>query len=863
MAILTDIERLNYYEGEFLGAVDFQAEQEYHRDMRRRHNLGQHTWGIVTGLELAQPPNGNMDGAYTEVDVYLQPGMAVDGFGREIVVLNQSQLTPSMFAAFAASSPSTPVLMYVWICYQQALLEPPADACTSMNVSDAYARVQETYTLTVTATNSAPPNAAIVVDGNPTTPPVEPSSPAPSPSPTLTDPPPIPLPYDDSIPFQEFSTDDTNLIWWLPLGAVMLDPYNLVFVQTSVAAANSGREYAKNVSAEVLAPAGTYIIADRNSPYPPVASSSDPNLGGVSAEVAGSLQVDFVLNAELTALIGGLYNTSNPVTRPLTIIGNSDGNQDLIEFRDAVTGQSTWYINQEFDGKTLGLNFGEVVQSGSGATSYDNRIFIQPTQTGSVPSPRNVGIGSSTPRNPVGIRGQGKWWELLSFEDNVGTTQWHLNHNPQGTDSSGNPLKPGLNFCETQPGANFRLFLQTGGNVGIGTGAPVASLDVAGGLLHVAQTSGLAASSPGAYLGWNLSGGTGEMDFINNQGSGSGGFAFVNTPSSGSPLTTLVTITGGGNVGIGTATPQQDLSLAVGMNIDQLDANTGTLPTTGPSPALTFGSTSGEGIGSPRSGPNRFSLNFYTGYALQMSIANPMNGAGVFIGAAPVSGPVPQPGSLTVNGNRTYLMGVDTADNHWIMAGGTAEPQFNAIGFTPSTQTVTIGSGSFPWDLTIYGTVNGTKVGYVADRFINRDAVKLERGDVVVLHPTPSSQYYGADGRVPLAEVQIAETPLDARVCGIVDEPALAAAKVSDLDRKKLGKVDVGLMVTLGAYAYCKVDADISPISPGDLLATSPTRGHAQKVDAKAEVRPGSIIGKALGSLTKGKGMIPVFVSHQ
>ena len=50
MANITDIERLNYYEGEFLGATDFQAEQEYHRDMRRRHNVGQHTWGIVSGL---------------------------------------------------------------------------------------------------------------------------------------------------------------------------------------------------------------------------------------------------------------------------------------------------------------------------------------------------------------------------------------------------------------------------------------------------------------------------------------------------------------------------------------------------------------------------------------------------------------------------------------------------------------------------------------------------------------------------------------------------------------------------------------------------------------------------------------------
>src|SRR5580658_10822280 len=125
MAYNTDIERLNYYEGEYLGAVDFQAEQEYHRDMRRRHNLGQHTWGIVTGLQLAQVPNGLNDpnGGAAEADVYLQPGMAVDGFGREIVVLNQYQLTPSMFAAIAPQGNSVQTLQ-IWIGYQQALLQP-------------------------------------------------------------------------------------------------------------------------------------------------------------------------------------------------------------------------------------------------------------------------------------------------------------------------------------------------------------------------------------------------------------------------------------------------------------------------------------------------------------------------------------------------------------------------------------------------------------------------------------------------------------------------------------------------------------------------------------------------------------------
>src|SRR5580698_6941999 len=102
MANITDIERLNYYEGEFLGAADFEAEQEYHREMRRRHNVGQHTWGIVSGFDLVQIPNGAVDpnGGLPEVDIYVQPGMAVDGFGREIVGLNKMQLTPDLFAPY-------------------------------------------------------------------------------------------------------------------------------------------------------------------------------------------------------------------------------------------------------------------------------------------------------------------------------------------------------------------------------------------------------------------------------------------------------------------------------------------------------------------------------------------------------------------------------------------------------------------------------------------------------------------------------------------------------------------------------------------------------------------------------------------
>jgi hypothetical protein len=71
-----------------------------------------------------------------------------------------------------------------------------------------------------------------------------------------------------------------------------------------------------------------------------------------------------------------------------------------------------------------------------------------------------------------------------------------------------------------------------------------------GGLLHVADNTGApTVTSQGAYLGWNaLTRSTEETDFINNRGGGSGGFAFMDAPSSGAPRTTLMIISGDGNL---------------------------------------------------------------------------------------------------------------------------------------------------------------------------------------------------------------------------------------------------------------------------------------------------------------------------
>jgi len=95
-----------------------------------------------------------------------------------------------------------------------------------------------------------------------------------------------------------------------------------------------------------------------------------------------------------------------------------------------------------------------------------------------------------------------------------------------------------------------------------------------------------------------------------------------------------------------------------------------------------------------------------------------------------------------------------------------------------------------------------------------------------------------------------------------VEPQTFTSDQLEHLDRTKIGPGQIGLMVTLGAFAHCKVDADVAPINVGDLLTTSPTRGHAQKALDPAKA-VGAIIGKALGSLKKGKGKIPVLVMLQ
>ena len=82
--------RVHYFQGQFLRPQDFTDEQAYHLAHHRRHNIAHHEWGIVAGLDLIVDLQ---DGA-----AVVEPGVAVDGFGRELVLPDRRSIDAKVFA---------------------------------------------------------------------------------------------------------------------------------------------------------------------------------------------------------------------------------------------------------------------------------------------------------------------------------------------------------------------------------------------------------------------------------------------------------------------------------------------------------------------------------------------------------------------------------------------------------------------------------------------------------------------------------------------------------------------------------------------------------------------------------------------
>ncbi|MGN9811263.1 hypothetical protein ACTMSW_18115 [Micromonospora sp. BQ11] len=142
-------------------------------------------------------------------------------------------------------------------------------------------------------------------------------------------------------------------------------------------------------------------------------------------------------------------------------------------------------------------------------------------------------------------------------------------------------------------------------------------------------------------------------------------------------------------------------------------------------------------------------------------------------------------------------------------------------------------------------------------------------GDISLANADLAEEFDVADAHlhaaIPGAVLVIGETgalelsgkPYDTAVAGVVSgagsfAPAMVLDRRPDSDRRR--------PLALAGKVFCLVDATHGPVRPGDLLTTSPTRGHAMRV-ADPLKAVGAILGKALGPLKGGRALVPILVT--
>ena len=314
-----------------------------------------------------------------------------------------------------------------------------------------------------------------------------------------------------------------------------------------------------------------------------------------------------------------------------------------------------------------------------------------------------------------------------------------------------------------------------------------------------------------------------------------------------------MTILEGGKVGIGTAAPTEALEVS-GRILSRIDANAGTGADTGGSVSLqNYAKTSGQSwvfFNMGRGYGSGLQLWEYPATAPRITV---LEGGAVGIGVtAPasmlhVAGDIRADGNVNVNGalGTGYLnvsQGMTINGNLGI---GLNEYDVRRDGEPASPLVVrgdirTIGNGN----VSVSGDVLLTGADCAEDFDVSA-GVMPEPGTVVII---------AEDGT--LRESQEA---YDKKVAGVVSGAGeYRHGLVLDKRTSQEGRIPVALI----GKVYCKVDAQYSPIGVGDLLTTSPTPGHAMKATEPDRVF-GTVIGKALRSISGGRGLIPILISLQ
>lgn len=496
------------------------------------------------------------------------------------------------------------------------------------------------------------------------------------------------------------------------------------------------------------------------------------------------------------------------------------------------------------------------------------------SSNGNTTTTDNVGIGTTAPTAKLDVQAPPTTTPLVLFRQgssageavqlgvfnapgSSGSTVFNVVRLMAGT----NGVSSAGSFIEFQPintngsGWASGLSVKAGGKIGIGTTSPTFDLSFGGNAGRViwmerntaANTAGnnLVVQAGGATVGATDKSG-GDLVLGGGAGTGGGGsnITFVTgTPgasgTSDNAVTEKMRITGAGLVGIGTASPQNPLTIARSGSAPYTSRPASELlqliDRTDNTPQILFG-TAYNGMmlrytGTGGTAANQ-RLGVVTGGAGEAFVVN--NDGNVGIGTTSPQHNLDVSGSMAVGAG--YTSSTTAPANGLIVQGGVG------IGTSaPNTQQYMLDvNGS----INVNGNINA-KYQDVAEWVPSTQ--KLTAGTVVVLDAQRANH------------VLASASAYDTAVAGVVSaRPGISLGEGGE------GKV---LVATTGRVKV-RVDATRAPIRVGDLLVTSEAEGVAMKsvpVDLGGVKihRPGTIIGKALEPLEKGTGEILVLLSLQ
>jgi hypothetical protein len=519
---------------------------------------------------------------------------------------------------------------------------------------------------------------------------------------------------------------------------------------------------------------------------------------GAKGKGKDTVSPEFTVNEDLT--VNGNIIFTPSLSRDITVQNNNGGIR--IFANPVLTGSPATAAIQFFGNGHPGFPGQAYIDSGA----HDQAAVIFRTAvTGGTIAERmritaagNIGIGTATPGERLHVAQSGDY-QLRLENPAAGGGSWNIGQSDNTFNISGGKLAFVPNSTNS---SNATVVFTNAGNVGIGTTSPAHRLSLIGGPAWTSNGwAGALSLTNASAIGWH-SNADGQRFGI---GQSTGGLYFFRTSSdpgtTGSPANYDMLITDGGRVGVGNVSPSARLQADGGTAVNVGVAGTSSSP----------GGVGVVGVG-------------YFGVVGQADES--VSQGRELLGRGGVAG-VSQGGTgviaVTVTGN--LMAGITVTDP----SNNTFAQKFhidkNGTYFTGSDF-----AESLP--------ARGNRAAY-------------EPGDVLVLSATAAGK----------AEKSI--RPYDTHVAGVYStRPGVVGA-----DKNGETRVDPDeLPVALIGIVPTKVSAENGPILVGDLLTTSRTPGYAMKatpviIRGMKVYRTGTILGKALGPLKQGKGVIKVLVT--